>query len=65
MIGAPLSDEQIRATLERHGYHAETNVIGISYSADHRIVTVNVYGAQLLVPTDILERRPAPERFLG
>jgi hypothetical protein len=64
----PLREDQIRATLERHGYHPETRILGITYGT---VTTVNVYGARLVVPTDVLrqpppaEERRRPRRLLG
>ncbi|HXF72319.1 MAG TPA: hypothetical protein VNO79_06895 [Actinomycetota bacterium] len=54
----PLRDDQIRATLERHGYSPDTHVLGITYGL---VVTVNVYAARLVVPTDILRQPPPVE----
>ncbi len=48
----PLTEAQIRATLERHGYSPDTHVLGISRT--DVLTTVNVYGAQLVVPSDVL-----------
>lgn len=46
-----LSEEQVRETLRRHGYSEQTQVLGIT---EGTITTLNVYGARLVVPTDIL-----------
>lgn len=52
-----LTDAQIRATLERHGYPPDTS-FGIQYGD---VTTVNVEGAYLVVPADVLRMTESDE----
>jgi len=47
-----LTEAQIRATLERHGFNPDTPIRGIRYGD---IVTIAVRRAVLIVPTEVLQ----------
>jgi hypothetical protein len=55
-VRAGLRPEQIRATLVRHGYPDNLEVLGIRYEPDQVVVVTEV--GQLLVPDDVLALEP-------
>ncbi len=52
-----LTPEQIRETLRRHGLQEDAEVLGITYADPP---TVNLAGARLAVPDDVLAMEAMP-----